>query len=661
MDENRLSPSETEHRLIEPLTSRELEVLKLFAAGFSNKDIAEHLTLAVSTIKWYARQIFSKLAVNNRSEAVELAREIGIIESAPRLSRLPKPSTPFIARLDELRAIKRLVREPHNRLVTLVGLGGIGKSRLAIQSAEEILAEGETLFRDEVYYVSLETVLETDAIVSSVAKALDFQFYEGGSNAREQVVDYLRGKRLLLVLDNFEQLIGESSAELLAEMLHAAPGLKLIITSRERLNQPGEQVYSVGGMQIPELGTLDWVGDAITDGIAYSSVALFMQTARRAQADFNPNGHEMKAIVEICQLVEGMPLGIELAAAWVPVLRPGAFLEEIRGSLDILETDMRAIPERQRSLRAVFDASWKQLSEDERYAVMRLSVFRGGFTRQSAAQVADVSIKVLLNLVNKSWIQTMPDERYNFHPVVQYYASEAASGQFETLKQRHAEYFCHFISERRVGLYGRREKEFLVELEAEISNLQNAWKTAIELDRFELINQATDGYCTYFDLRSRFEEGAHACAEAIDALQQAQIAERSATAKPDPRSCLFLKLLTWGAHFIRDYQKRASLIDQAQALLEDPGFPAKECQSTQAHLLCVHGQHVAWEDRVRGGEYFQRSMELAGKLGDRYMQALAMASLGWTDWVTDDTDQAKKLLQMSLDIRREIEEQRGIA
>jgi DNA-binding CsgD family transcriptional regulator len=226
MEESRLHLSKTEHLLIEPLTSRELEVLNLFAVGFSNQDTAEHLTLAISTIKWYARQIFSKLGVNSRSEAVKRAREIGIIESAPPLSGLPKPATPFIGRLDELHAIKRLLHKPDNRLVTLVGLGGNGKTRLAIQSAEEMLAEVGTLFRDGVFFVSLETVTETDAIVSAIVRALGFQFYEGGLNARGQVVDYLRGKRLLLVLDNFEQLIGESSAELLAEMLHAASGLK---------------------------------------------------------------------------------------------------------------------------------------------------------------------------------------------------------------------------------------------------------------------------------------------------------------------------------------------------------------------------------------------------------------------------------------------------
>ena len=603
---------------------------------------------------------FVKSIVSETDRTMKAGLPLPSSLSAP-IVNLPSIPTPFIGREDELAALDEILADANVRLVTIIGPGGIGKTRLAIQTAEEMLAGGGMLFRDGVYFVSLETVYDTDAIVSAVAGALGFQFYEEGVNAQGQVVDYLRGKRLLLVLDNFEQLIGESSAELLAEMLHASPGLKILITSRERLNQPGEQVYSVGGMHIPDIDNLDWEGQAIENGFEYSGVTLFLQTARRSQVDFIPDKQEMIAIMEICHLVKGMPLGIELAAAWVSVLRPRAFLEEIRASLDILETNMHSIPARQRSLRAVFDASWKQLSEDERYAVMRLSVFRGDFTRQSAAQVADVSIKVLLNLVNKSWIQTMPDERYNFHPVVHFYASEAADGQLETIKQRHAECFCSFISERKDELYGQRQNETLIEMEAEISNQKDAWKTAIELERFDLIDQATHGYCTYFDLRSRFEEGAHACATAVDALERAQYADSSAPGKPKPGSCLLVKLLTWSAHFTLDYQKQSRMIDRAQALLEEPEFHDKECQSTQARLWHIHGQHIAWEDRVRGGEYFQRSMELASKLGDRYLQALAMASLGWASWVTGDVDWAKKQFQMSLDIRREIGDQRGIA
>lgn len=661
MDNIHISPSESEFQLIEPLTSRELEVLKLIADGLSNKEIAEHLTLALSTIKWYDRQIYSKLAVNSREEAVARARDLGILETGPLVSRLPQPATPFIGRLDDLRAIKRHIRDPRNRLVTLVGLGGIGKTRLAIQAAEEMLVAGDALFRDGVYYAPLETIFETDAIVPAVAEALGFQFYEGGASDRAQVVDYLRGKRLLLVLDNFEQLIGRSSADLLAEMLHAAPGLKFLITSRERLNQVGEQVYLVGGMPLPDLSDLIWAEAGIPSGMASGSVVLFQQTARRVKPDFDPDQDDLQAIGEICQLVEGMPLGIELAAAWAPVLSPGEILEEIQGSLDFLETDMRAVPDRQRSLRAVFDASWKLLSEGERQAVAGLSVFCGGFTRQAAEGVASVSIKALLDLVNKSWIQSMPDGRYYFHPVVQVYAREAASDLFETLQQRHAGYYCRLVADRKDGLYGLQQKETLIEMDVETGNLQAAWKTAIELKRFDLIDQAADGYSAYFDLRSRFDKGAIACAQAVQALEAARPADSPELFKPEPGSCLLGKLLTWQAHFTRDYKKQAGLIERAQAIFDDLEFSTRECQRTQAWLRCVHGQHIAWEDRLRSGEYFQRGMELAGELGDRYIQALAMSSLGWIAWVTSDADQADMHLRGSLDIRREIGDQRGVA
>jgi transcriptional regulator with XRE-family HTH domain len=286
---------------------------------------------------------------------------------------LPVMPTPLIGREPELAGLGNLMDDPQCRLLTLVGPGGIGKTHLAL----EVACRHQDLFPERACFVSLASLSSPTYLVPAIADALGFSF-QGQVEPRLQLNNYLRSKEMLLVLDNAEHLL--DGVDLFVELLEDAPGVKLLVTSRERLNLQGEWVFEIQGLPVPI---------SLKDAHAeeYSSVGLFVESARRAKVSFEVRAEEWPDVVRICQMVEGMPLGVELAAAWVPVLTCNEIAQEIESSLDFLTTSMRDVPRRQRSLRATFNHSWRLLSADERDLLSRLAIFQGGFQRETAEQV----------------------------------------------------------------------------------------------------------------------------------------------------------------------------------------------------------------------------------------------------------------------------------
>lgn len=284
---------------------------------------------------------------------------------------LPQP-TSFIGRKQELDSIKRLLlNEPDCRLLTLVGSGGIGKTRLALQAAEGVI----DAFIDGIYWVSLASVSNADFLVSAIAEALNFSFY-GGTDPKAQLLDYLCKKKMLLVLDNFEQLL--TGAELLSEIVATAPQMNLLVTSRERLHLREEWGFDVIGLPFPQgqESSIESDPEALE---AFDAVQLFVQRARQTKVDFHLTQKESCAVVHICQLVDGMPLALELAATWMRMMSCQEIATEIEKNLDFLSTSLRNLPTRHRSLRAVFEQSWQLLSEMERTSFKKLSVFSRRF------------------------------------------------------------------------------------------------------------------------------------------------------------------------------------------------------------------------------------------------------------------------------------------
>ncbi|RPI24995.1 MAG: tetratricopeptide repeat protein, partial [Chloroflexota bacterium] len=392
-----------------------------------------------------------------------------------RPSNLPKPSTPFIGREKELAEILSLLADPNCRLLTLAGSGGIGKTRLSIRAAETQLDD----YPHGVYFVSLAPLYSTDSLLLAIADTIGFTFYgrsargETVQDPKLQLLEYLREKKMLLVMDNFEHLL--DSAELLAKIAAAAPMVKFLVTSRERLNLPGEWVLDIQGMSYPDDGPSEaWE--------AYPAVELFLQSARRAQANFVLANSDRLHINRICQLVDGMPLGIELAAAWVKMMSCQEIAQEIEKSLDFLMTSLRGVPERHRSIRAVFEHSWNLMSEGEREALRRLSVFRCGFQREAAGRVAEATLARLSALTDKSILRRGPSGRWDLHEVLKQYAAakldETPAEKTDT-NQRHSEYYLGLLGQLNGKLRGPAAREAIEQIEEEYENIRLAWSWAV--------------------------------------------------------------------------------------------------------------------------------------------------------------------------------------
>lgn len=451
-------------------------------------------TEALQVYETLRQQLKNELGVKPQAETIDIYEAIlsGKLEfqriptdipAKPRPPlHLPISLTPFIGRRPEVEQIKAFVQNPAHRLITLTGPGGVGKTRLSIQAASEV---GDA-FPDGVFFAPFAPVQTVEGVLSALALAVDFSFYQEDAR-QKQLLDFLREKRLLLILDNFEHLL--NAAPLVSALLTNAPEVKLIVTSRIRLNVWGEQLYPVSGMHTPNIEEASHWDDPETQVKSFSGMQLFLDCARRVRPDFTLTPETLAPMVEICQLVQGMPLALELAAAWLELLGPKEIAEEIRRSLDFLETDQAGVPVRQRSIRAVFESSWKLLNAGEREAFLRLCVFVGSFSREAAQQVSGNSLKTLLGLANKSWIQQTEGGRFQLHELMRQYGEErlkANPAAWIEAKTHHANYFAQFVAGQSERMKGpdQRAGANAVELEFE-TNIRAAWDWLVEEKRWE--------------------------------------------------------------------------------------------------------------------------------------------------------------------------------
>lgn len=418
-------------------------------------------------------------------------------------TNFPAQPTPFVGRSEEIAEIVRLLNDC--RLLTLIGPGGIGKTRLALETA------GHLTLPDGVYFVPLQPLNDHGLLVAAIAEAIDFHFVSG-DEPQNQLFAFLKNKSLLLILDNFEHLL--DGAELLTEMLTTAPEIKLLVTSRERLNLRPEWTFEVRGLSYPaNIQTAAWEN--------YSAIRLFAQNARRVQPNFSVM-NEASSVVSICQHLEGMPLALELAAVWVRALSCAEVAKQIEHGIDLLETPARDMPKRHRNMRAVLDASWGRLSVSEQSIFAQLSVFRGGFTQDAADCVVGASLYSLSALVDQSWLRwDASKERYHVHELMRQYGAEQleTSGKGDAARDAHCLYFADFMAQREKDIKFRRQVAALDEIEADFDNVRAAWEWAVVVVDADSLWKMTEALSFYGDMRAHWAEVEGMFRRAMDALK----------------------------------------------------------------------------------------------------------------------------------------------
>jgi predicted ATPase/DNA-binding XRE family transcriptional regulator len=584
-----------------------------------SKELAERLARALGIVEEEV-EVFVRLA---RGSFVE-GRRI----SSPALpgldllaavrgpaDNLPDPLTVLIGREKELSQLGEMLVDSRRRLITLFGPGGVGKTHLAIEAARS----RSEAFPDGIFFIALAPLDSPEFVVPAIAEALELVL-SGSAEPERQLLARLRDKRVLLLLDNAEHLLGGS--ELFQRLLEGAPGLTILLTSREQTCLRGEWAFEVRGLELPDSETREGFGENV-------AVRLFVEGARRASGAFEMKDEDLPLVVGICRLAGGLPLAIELASSWARTLSCREIAREMEADLAFLIAPPRSRPERHRSLKAVFDSSWKLLSFEEREILARLSVFRGGFTREAAAEVAAAPLDRLASLVIKSLVVRRADERYDMHETLRQYAvlQLNAMGAGEATRDAHLLAFARLARSLEPRLCEGDPEPHLARLDLERDNFRAALQWGFDSGQTELCLRICLSLWRYWQLRSLLREGSGWLERSLRVRGSASVAEL--------RSKVLVK-----AGFFAYIQNR---FDQAKAWLE-------ECLSMRTGLCEreIADAHLMLALVVQEQGEYQRARELYDEAGRRFRDLDDKHSIfcvrngeGWLAFATGDLAKAE--------------------
>ena len=540
------------------------------------------------------------------------------------MKNLPAPRTSFVGRASELDEIDRLLEDPDCRLLTLVGPGGAGKTRLALEAAARRIER----YPHGVHFVPLVSVASPEFLAPAVAESIQFAVdgAHSGFSAQEQLLDYLGERSTLLVLDNFEHLV--DGADLLGKIIERAPKVELLTTSRERLNVQSEWVLDVHGLGLAENGN----GGS-------GALRLFVERATQVEPKFSLDDEERVEAGRICRLVEGLPLGIELAASWVSVLSCAEIADEIERNIDFLATSMRDVPERHRSLRAAFDQSWRLLSGEQQDVLARLSVLRGDFGREAAAAVAGADLRLLSDLVSKSLVRRSDFGRYELHELLRQYAAErlaASPGEERDARERHARHYAAMLMERQAALIGPELAVARDELRGELDNLRAAAEWTLAEDDEHVALPVLEAFYTFLWMHSWFDG-----AETLELLGRTAGFDAD-----DPASASAVALAA--AMYRVAIGARLGYDPAAEELAARclPVLRARNLERELAGCLCALGIMAVYRDVYPEAVAFsEEGAQIARAIGDGLTESGALMDLGFARLLRDDLEAAREAFE----------------
>jgi predicted ATPase/DNA-binding SARP family transcriptional activator len=555
---------------------------------------------------------------------------------------LRNPLTSFVGREAELEAVARQLIQPECRVLTLCGPGGMGKTRLAL----EIVEAHRVAFEGEVSFVPLEAVNSGQALVFAVAGALGLDL-SGAHESRQRLLEFLRERSRLIVLDNFEQLLTPAvrpdALAFVLDVLEATTGVKLLVTSRHRLELQAEWVVPLEGLDAPTSGTLEAARRS-------SAARLFVERASRARPGFALSLTNAPAIARICRLTDGLPLGLELAAAWAGVLEPHEIAAELEVHADLDGLDTAADrPPRHHSLRAAFEHSWDLLSGQERDALARLSVFRGGFERAGATRVAGASLRSLLGLMNKSLLRRALDGRFNMLEVIRQHAAERlrqTPEQEAATRRAHAEYTLELLEQTEPALRGPDQSLALERINLEHDNARAALDWAVETAQADAALRLTAALHWFWSVRGHHREGRNGLEVAL-----------ALTGTNGPARARALYGAGWLSRELGDYASAHTHLEDALRLAQAHRDRTMEAAAIHA-LGLIHRETgdlgTAWAE-------FEQSAAIQRELRDHWGLATSLNDLGVVALLREDFSQARRFFEESLRLKETIGDAQGVA
>lgn len=560
------------------------------------------------------------------TQELQRARE-RILAVRQRFQHRPGLGNPFIGRQAELAQLEFWLSQPQHRLITILGWGGIGKTRLAQQAAETQAAE----FLQGVCFCALESTT-AEFLEVWLCNRLDIQLTPKTS-PRQQLLDFLRRKELLLVLDNFEHLL--PAVSLITAILQEAPEVKLLLTSRELLHLPQETVLELTGLGYP-------TPEQIQQAEQFEAVQLFQLRAERVRPGFALTAENLPSVVKICQLVDGLPLGIELSAATTRAFAPAVVAQRIQSNLDFLATTASDLPPRHRNMRALFLYSWEELSQREQGLLCSLSVFRSPFSPSAAAEITLYPAEMLEQLTAKSLVQKR-GSHYALHPLISQLAAEQLPAAAEKpLRERHCTYFTHFLQVRYKPLSGAEQVATMQEINQAIDDVNSAWRWAVQQNNIPALHQALHTLALHYTTNAWYEELNQLFGQAEQMLEP-YLGGREA-------DLLLAEILIRKA---KSYE--VNLRDEARLLYEKSLalFQKYEVDESTSQiyrglglLAQIHGQFPA------AAAHLEKSLQLYQKYEDVKGQALVFNNFCLLARQQGDYPQAQKYAEESLRLSR---------
>ncbi len=589
----------------------------------------------------------SPLTASLKAEAeafgIELTHTAKSILSSEKSTLTPHnlvaASSSFVGRDPELLELASLVNETHVRLVTLHGPGGVGKSRLATQLAFNQLQEGK--FKDGIFFIPLADLSLTEAIPNAIATTLNISL-TAKPEALEQLISSLQDKHMLLILDNFEHLM--TGLDLVATMLTNCPALKLLVTSRERLQLEEEHIFSLSGLALrTDLENYDKV-------IYSDALQLLSQRAKKSKLEFELTSELIPYAVELCQLLEGSPLGIELAMAWIRVMPLEEILLEVKKNSDFLEASTKNKMLRHKSLRAVFENSWCLLSAKEQLVFAKLSVFKGGFKREAASNIASATLTTLVSLVDKSLLKALPNGRYAKHEMLYQFGLEKLADLAELKDQTkllHASYFKDFVEKASSGLRSEEQALNLTRIAEEYENLTTALSFCLTSKNTPLGLEIVTSLGSYWEMQGLFQEGR---------TWSSKYLEHS---KAIPESLSYANALSnagWLAFLQGDYT-------QATLFTKKSLTVSKKLNDLQGTANSLSGLGIFLSDQgdhKSAQSYFEQSLALNKEQNDQQGIAATLNNLGILHSHLGNYAIAEDYHKQSLSLRKALKDDRGI-